>query len=1111
MLKVIGSISRVTGPLVEAKDVKDAQMLELVEVGEDHLVGEIVHLEKDRCAIQVYEETTGLRPGANVYGSGMPLSVELGPGLIGTIYDGIQRPLEVIRDRSDQYAIQKGIHLPPLDRDKEWAFYPKVKKGEEVSGGTILGVVKETALIEHRVMVPPNTGGVVKKIVSEGKYHLEDTIAVLQPSQGKEVILNMYQRWPVRHRRIFKERSDISVPLITGQRVIDTLFPVTKGGTVTVPGGFGTGKCMCGDTPIMLGDGSLIPIKDVFQAHHGKGKVTRARDEEYTELDEPLEVMSFEGGKFKRKRATVVYMGKTNYTVKIETRTGREVEVTPVHKLHIMTPEMKIIEKEACKIKEGDFIISPRKLPNLKNNPELNLTIDNMRVGKEEADKIQAILMEFSRKKELKELSKVLGEAYHNVIGYRIGRNRPKVKFVYKLQDLMKINISINKIKAERESREVKLPKKVTSEFAEFLGFLLSDGSVINNSIFFYNTDKNLRARFSELVYNLFGLETGEKYARTVESVYVYSIVLTKILQELGFPLSKKSINARIPDCILISNEKTIASFLGAYFLCDGSISGYELEITTASKKMSSQLSYLFTRCGVLSKSNKKRVKDSLYYRLFVSGAKELRTFLVTCKIFTHKKFSIIENYLSQERRKFKGVDIVPAGSRYIYEKFKGSGKRRQDFKEKGIKLANYTTQLENMSLYLFKEFAKLIGDPQLLNLTQNELEHVFCDKVTKKKVQNGNKVVYDLVVPGSHNLVGGKNPLILHNTMVQHQLAKWCDADLIVFIGCGERGNEMTDVLTNFPKLKDPRTGRPLMERTIFVANTSNMPVAAREASIYTGITMAEYYRDMGYHVSVMADSTSRWAEALRELSGRMEEMPADEGFPAYLPTRLAEFYERAGMVETLSGKQGSVSIIASVSPPGGDFSEPVTQHTKRFVRCFWALDRELANARHYPSISWLDSYSEYLDEISGWWEENVDSDWVSLRNEIVELLQKEGKLQQVVKLVGPDVLPDSQRLVLEVCNMFKNSFLQQNAFDKIDSFTVAQKQVKMLRVILAFYHKGLQAIKKGALLMQLRKLAVYPKIIRMKFTIPNDELGKLDDLIMRAEKQIETLSKQG
>jgi V/A-type H+-transporting ATPase subunit A len=343
--------------------------------------------------------------------------------------------------------------------------------------------------------------------------------------------------------------------------------------------------------------------------------------------------------------------------------------------------------------------------------------------------------------------------------------------------------------------------------------------------------------------------------------------------------------------------------------------------------------------------------------------------------------------------------------------------------------------------------------------------------------------------------------------TMTQHAIAKWCDASIIVYIGCGERGNEMTDVLTEFPKLIDPRTGRSLMERTVLIANTSNMPVSAREASIYTGATLAEYFRDQGYHVAVMADSTSRWAEALRELSGRMEEMPAEEGFPAYLPTRIAEFYERAGHVSTLSGQEGSVTIIGAVSPPGGDFSEPVTQHTKRFVRCFWALDRQLANARHYPAISWLDSYSEYLAEVSSWWEQEVGPAWSRDRAEIMELLQREVRLQQVVKLVGPDALPDSQRFVLEVCTMFKNAFLQQNAFDDIDRFSTAQKQMKMLSLILTYWRRGAEAVRKGVTLVRIKRLKILSEIIRMKFTVANEDLAALDRLGARLERSLDQL----
>jgi V/A-type H+-transporting ATPase subunit A len=556
-----------------------------VRVGSENLIGEIIKLEQDSAVVQVYEDTTGITPYETVYGSSMQLSLELGPGMIGTIYDGIQRPLEAIRDISDIY-IKRGISVPSLNREKKWHFVPSVKNGDKVSGGMILGTVKETENLIHKILVPPKDSGVISSIVSEGDYTVEDVIAVLTGEEKKDdKELFLMHKWPIRVQRPTNRRLPMDIPLVTGQRVIDTLFPVAKGGTVSIPGGFGTGK------------------------------------------------------------------------------------------------------------------------------------------------------------------------------------------------------------------------------------------------------------------------------------------------------------------------------------------------------------------------------------------------------------------------------------------------------------------------------------------------------------------------------------------TMTQQAIAKWCDADIIVYIGCGERGNEITDVLTEFPELIDPRSGRSLMERTILIANTSNMPVSAREASIYTGITMAEYFRDQGYHVAVMADSTSRWAEALRELSGRMEEMPAEEGFPAYLPTKIAEFYERAGSMEVLCEDKGSVTIIGAVSPPGGDFSEPVTQHTKRFIRCFWALDRELANARHYPSISWLDSYSEYLNNVAQWWQNQASQEWSDDRTEIMELLHREVRLQQVVKLVGPDSLPDSQRFILEVCNLFKIAFLQQNAYDKIDAYSTVEKQVKMLHIIVTFWKRGAQAIKSGVTLVKLKKMKIYQDIVKMKFAVPNDDLSGLDKIEAKLERSMDQL----
>jgi V/A-type H+/Na+-transporting ATPase subunit A len=343
--------------------------------------------------------------------------------------------------------------------------------------------------------------------------------------------------------------------------------------------------------------------------------------------------------------------------------------------------------------------------------------------------------------------------------------------------------------------------------------------------------------------------------------------------------------------------------------------------------------------------------------------------------------------------------------------------------------------------------------------------------------------------------------------TVTQHNLAKWCDADVIVYIGCGERGNEMTGVLSDFPQLKDPRSGHPLMERTILIANTSNMPVAAREASVYTGVTIAEYFRDMGYHVAVMADSTSRWAEALREISGRLEEMPAEEGFPAYLATRLAEFYERAGRVRTLGGQEGSVAIIGAVSPPGGDFSEPVTQHTKRFVRCFWSLDKDLASARFFPSINTLDSYSEYHASVESWWEEASGGKVRELKEFARELLREDHKLQQIVRLIGEDSLPGEQRMTILAARLLREGFLQQDAFDPIDMYALPVKQVKMLRAILRFAEMGRVLVRNGIAVDHIRDLESFQDLRRMKSTVANDQVERIDELLRRLEREMDEI----
>ncbi|GFI11848.1 MAG: V-type ATP synthase subunit A [Lachnospiraceae bacterium] len=562
-----GVIYGINGPVVYLKGNTEFKMAEMVYVGRDRLVGEIIGLNKDRTTIQVYEETTGIKPGELVEGTGAPISVMLAPGILNNIYDGIERPLSEIAKDGGAY-INRGTVVDSLDMEKLWKAHMTVEPGTRVSGGTIICEVQETTAILHKVMVPPDMEGIIVKVMPDGEYTIRDTIAVLQYDDGTEQELTMLQKWPIRVPRPTRKRYPASKPLITGQRILDTLFPIAKGGTAAVPGGFGTGK------------------------------------------------------------------------------------------------------------------------------------------------------------------------------------------------------------------------------------------------------------------------------------------------------------------------------------------------------------------------------------------------------------------------------------------------------------------------------------------------------------------------------------------TMTQHQIAKWSDADIIIYIGCGERGNEMTQVLEEFGELIDPRSGNPLMDRTALIANTSNMPVAAREASIYTGITLAEYYRDMGYDVAIMADSTSRWAEALRELSGRLEEMPAEEGFPAYLASRLSAFYERAGLMLNLNGTEGSVSIIGAVSPQGGDFSEPVTQNTKRFVRCFWGLDKSLAYARHFPAIHWLSSYSEYTSDLAPWYKDHVSKDFMDCRNRIMVLLNQECSLMEIVKLIGSDVLPDDQKLVLEIARVIRLGFLQQNAFHPDDTCVPMEKQMKMMQTILYLYDRARALIALNMPMSVLKSENIFERVIAIKYDVPNSQL---------------------
>ncbi len=576
----------INGPVVTLKNADSFEMMEMVHVGAQNLVGEVIGITDKLTTIQVYEETTGLKPGDPVTGTGAPMNVLLGPGILDNIFDGIERPLKAIEEQSGAF-ISRGVSASPLDTEKLWNVTLKVKPGDRLTGGQIYATLPETPIIEHRVMLHPELSGVIKEVEPDGEYTIFDTVAVLEDDLGERHELTLCQQWPIRTSRPVKKGLTPSIPLITGQRIMDTLFPIAKGGTAAIPGGFGTGK------------------------------------------------------------------------------------------------------------------------------------------------------------------------------------------------------------------------------------------------------------------------------------------------------------------------------------------------------------------------------------------------------------------------------------------------------------------------------------------------------------------------------------------TMNQHQLAKWCDADIIIYVGCGERGNEMSQVLDEFSELIDPKSNRPMTDRTTLIANTSNMPVAAREASIYTGITLAEYYRDMGYHVAMMADSTSRWAEALREISGRLEEMPAEEGFPAYLPSRLAEFYERGGRADVLSGGEGSVTLIGAVSPQGSDFSEPVTQNTKRFTRVFWALDKALAYARHYPAINWINSYSEYFNDLDPWFRENLGDEFIEYRNRISALLQEESSLMEIVKLIGSDVLPDDQKLVIETSRVIRVGFLQQNAFHAEDTYVPLEKQKQMMKVILHLHTKAREIVAREIPLSKVMAFGLFDKLTKMKYDIPNNRLDMFDDYIKEIDEKLGELLK--
>ena len=1103
-MPVKGKIEWISGPAVKASGMAASKMYEVTQVGEERLVGEVIKLTGDIAFVQVYESTSGLRPGEPVFGSGQPLSTTLGPGMIGTIYDGLQRPLDVIASKAGSF-ITRGVTANSISFEKEWEFFPSVKKGDEIEGGSILGTVQETPLIEHRILTPPLAPkSRVTDVVTGGKCKVEEVVVRAEDKSGKKQELMLYHRWPVRTPRPIRERLDPEIPLLTGQRVLDSFFPMSKGGTGAIPGAFGTGKCVPAGTPILTADGQLLPIDQLYAMFAGNETLTESQDEVFLKAG-GVSVLAFDGTKLVTREISHVYKGRTNRLLRIRTASGRSATVTPAHKLICFGSDATFEEKPSAALSIGDYLVLPRRIPVRGCLQHIDsYSIEARAADAKVIESVKETIRQMaSQTGSVNALASKLGYSSAVVRAYLNGANKPSTAFISALYKLAGLERPDTRTLVERRGSPTKIPKFIDEEFAEFLGLLLSNGTIDRGKIRFFNNDPMVLKRFAELAKKLFGVEPIEKRFRAVDGVALHSNVLILLLEHLGFSSRLKLGNAVIPPAVLMSPDDVVAAFIGGYYLGKGSFSEGRLEIGSESAELIDGMTYLLSRLGVLysvvgSERNGRR--------LIVSSVMELRNFLEATKSARGwaaevDKISKIANFAEKEPGN-QTMDLVPIDANLLKT---GYGRKAVE---------NYVSGGQRIGVSRFQELILQRSFDDLLGRRLHELakamEWVFVDRIESIEVIPGEKTVYDVTVPDFHNFIGGQQPIILHNTVTLHSIAKWADAKVVFHIGCGERGNEMTEVLVEFPDLIDPASGRPLMERTILVANVSNMPVAAREASIYTGVTMAEYYRDMGYDTVLVADSTSRWAEALREISGRLEEMPAEEGYPSYLASRLAEFYERAGRADILGTPQraGSITLIGAVSPAGGDFTEPVTSQTIRFVKNFWALDARLAYSRHYPSINWMSSYSGYIESVSKWWAERVDKEWLSVRADAYGILQREDALKEIVRLLGPEALPDEEKLILDVARMIQIGFLQQNAYDDIDAYCSPQKQFTMMKMFVQYHQEALKALRNGVPLAKIRGMQVVAPMLRAKFAIKSEDLGKLEALSKQMFEEFSSLS---
>src|SRR5438876_4719319 len=621
-----GKIERVAGPVIVAGDMLGAQMYEVVRVGDQGLIGEIIKIEQDRATVQVYEETAGIRPGEKVERSGKPLSVELGPGITGQIYDGIQRPLTVLFEKTGPF-VRRGLTLPPIDKGKKWHFVPTTKSHATVTAGDIIGHVKETSLITQQIMIPQNLSGKITSIVNEGDYTVGEPVGELD-SPGGPVPLFMLNTWPVRTARGFKRKLPSNTPLLTGQRIIDFFFPIAKGGTATIPGAFGTGKCVDPDTPVLLADGRLRRIRELVGNDNSRVVEEDANETTYQYRD-PLRLVSLANPEFNEAEAPVGFKGHSGELVHVTTRSGRMLKVTPVHQLQQLRQDSAVVETPAGKLKPGDFLVAPRKIPlalKVQTVDPYKYLPERLRIRDAGTIELMAKIIErLKRTTTLKNLSRQLQTSYPALLNYYLKRARPTVGFLARLSRISKEEIPISRVEAERHGKGIRIPEEMSAELAEFLGLILSDGTIrAMGSVVLFNNDPKVLERFSKLSRQLFETEAKPGKHSGGRLMIMDSTALANFLVRLGVPPGKKSRTVRIPDIVCMSPDNVIASFLAGYIAGDGSFREFWLEIATASQEMALGLSYLLTRLGILHRARQRRIANHTYHRVNIEGKRAI-------------------------------------------------------------------------------------------------------------------------------------------------------------------------------------------------------------------------------------------------------------------------------------------------------------------------------------------------------------------------------------------------------------------------------------------------------------------------------------------------------